>query len=68
VTPYAAQRASFHEKGRPDAWAVVDGISLDVEDIHCRFLFVGGLYPPTVQSYCFFCEMKKESGTKNVTL
>ena len=32
VAPDAAQRTALHEDGCADAWPVVDGVALDVED------------------------------------
>ena len=32
VAPDTAQRATFHEEGRPYARTIIDGISLDVEE------------------------------------
>jgi hypothetical protein len=32
VAPHATQGTSLHEDGSPDAWPVVDGKPLDVED------------------------------------
>jgi hypothetical protein len=36
VAPHTPQGTGFHEKGCPDAWSIVDGESLDVEN-QCHF-------------------------------
>ena len=34
MAPHAAQRASLHEDGGADAWAVVDSVAFDIENQH----------------------------------
>jgi hypothetical protein len=53
MTPHAAQRASLHEDGCPNARPVINGIALDVEDEH--------FFPVFVAKVGFFLDIPKEN-------